>query len=314
MVKFHQSSIVRHFGTQGPLQRLGHLYRTLEAQTYCTFDMLLSLSHRYYVVKHLATFFAKRCLFWFVDKGEQASQMSTNEQILTKCVTPYLWMLFHFLEKYREGLIEVAMEPKLPLELTTVICRQLSANIIRGYNKNLALRLPVVFQHLLKMARRILRPPSYAGTVERAMRGWTAEPASERQCLELLIKGGLENLRILVSIKVYNNRIEAINSFLRSDSFSRLGNPFDIPSAQRSFGWTLNRRSSLRSSHASEPSFSNEDKERQLTVLIHSLGGELLLVEPNVEIPRDSSFLLTPNLDHYASLTADADLPIHKLE
>ena len=70
------------------------------------------------------------------------------------------------------------------------------------------------FKILVSAMRQKLRPPTYAGTLERRLRGWSRPPAADADIAVLLLLGGLESVTRVISLPKYAARLEALHSFL----------------------------------------------------------------------------------------------------
>ena len=61
------------------------------------------------------------------------------------------------------------------------------------------------------------RAPSYAGTIERAVRRWSRREAGEEELSAVVLLGGLEVLRKITVLKgTYNSRLEVVRGFLET--------------------------------------------------------------------------------------------------
>jgi hypothetical protein len=59
--------------------------------------------------------------------------------------------------------------------------------------------------------RQKLRPPTYAGTIERKLRGWDRTPASDADVAQVLVYGGMEEVLKIMVIPTYSARLQALN-------------------------------------------------------------------------------------------------------
>ncbi len=189
-------------------------------------DLLLGLSHRYYVVEHVARFLARFHLVhavhahsvappsFFFDRPEYVAIING----MVRNMKPYLLMLYHFIEMYREGLAEISFTDEVSIEEQR---NRVEARIIRQYNCHVIHRLCAMSDFLLKVTVRRLRSASNAGRLERLLRGWSRDSASEAQCMELLVIGTLEAVNKSVALSGYPERIAAIERHLQDLSIMK---------------------------------------------------------------------------------------------
>lgn len=220
IVRSNQSSIVKHFITHGNLRKFAMLYEPLP--TPLDLHVLLGLSHRYYVVEHLATFLGKFHLVHTANDHRVAPPSFFERQeyvaaveVLARNMKPYLLILYHFMETYREKLAETVLVHGISIEDQR---NRVEAEIIRRYNGSILNRLCAMSDFLVKVTARRLRAAANAGKFERLLRGWSPDPATEAQCIELLVIGTLETVNKAIFVSGFPERIAAIEKCLQ-DSF-----------------------------------------------------------------------------------------------
>lgn len=253
IVNWNQSSVVMHFTRHGPLSKFAMLYRPL-APVPLELGVLFDLSHRWHVVDHIAVFLARFHLIQFhhltppslVEQPENAAIVNN----MARNMRPYLLMLYHFIEMYRAGLAQAVNAHKTVADIPSEDLRcRVEAQILRQYNGHVIHRLCAMSNFLIKVIVRRLRPASYAGGLERLLRGWSRDPASEAQCMELLVIGSLETINQTVTLPGFPARIAAIERHLRE--FSSMPKPDRRPSR------TMSVISRKNKSISDEPTSSN---------------------------------------------------------
>lgn len=219
------------------------LYQTLATPAPFDLDVLFNLSHRWHVVNHIAIFLARFHLIQahhltspnLVEQPENAALVNNMAQNMR----PYLLMLYHFIEMYRAALAESVNSYKNVADIPSEdLSNRVEAQILRHYNGHVIHRLCAMSNFLIKVIVRRLRPASYAGGFERLLRGWSRDPASEAQCMELLIIGSLETVNTTVTLSGFPARIAAIERHLQE--FSSMQQPDRRPSRRMS---VISRRS-----------------------------------------------------------------------
>lgn len=224
-----QSSIVRHFTEVRPLEQIASLYQPVTSLAPRTFQNLFGLSRRYHVVKNLSDFLANRLVAnihrlssWDLHERPDLMLELVSQKMALK-VEPYLLMLFHFLETYRAELARLVRSDDIFSNATKEdINRNAEASAVRQYNGHIVHNLSALCHFLIVTIMMRLRPASYAGFLERTLRGWSGEPASEAQCVELLVLGGLESVYRVLSISNYVERVAAMRQHLRNLTSERL--------------------------------------------------------------------------------------------
>ena len=79
--------------------------------------------------------------------------------------------------------------------------------------KSLALRL---WDQVMRIVYRKLRPATYATKLERKLRGWNHPPASEGHIRDLLVFGGLEALYRVITVHGFASRMKAFDKMVLS--------------------------------------------------------------------------------------------------
>lgn len=223
IVRSNQSSIVKYFTSHGKLRKFAMLYQPLPAPL--ELDVLLGLSHRYHAVEHLATFLGKFHLVQSANDHRveppilfERPEYVAAVEVLAQNMKPYLLMLYHFLETYREKLAETVLVNGISIEDQR---NRIEAEIIRRYNGYILNRLCAMSDFLIKVTARRLRAAANAGKLERLLRGWSLNPATEAQCIELLVIGTLETVNKTIAISGFPERIAAIEKHLQDFSIMK---------------------------------------------------------------------------------------------
>jgi hypothetical protein len=133
---------------------------------------------------------------------------------MTPRMIPGLQSLYHFLSTYRSILLSSLLHqigsPNIPNS------HLLESRILQNYPGDVLLQAHQIYQILFAAIIRSLRPPSYAGTIERSFRGWQRPPPANEDIVKLLIFGNLGAVRKVMEKMTYNSRLEALEVFFRS--------------------------------------------------------------------------------------------------
>ncbi len=92
--------------------------------------------------------------------------------------------------------------------------QEIEKRIIDRYHPEYLLKLHQMYKLLLAAFVRKLRPPSYAGRLERSLRGWSKTPASQDDIVKVLLLGGLRVVNRIIGIKTYAARRKALDDFI----------------------------------------------------------------------------------------------------
>ncbi|KAL9592528.1 MAG: hypothetical protein Q9179_006624 [Wetmoreana sp. 5 TL-2023] len=138
----------------------------------------------------------------------------------TRNLRPHLMIISHMLQTYRSSMAELVQDfdlvnyDRAMISNIRVRSWRKEIEILKLYNEMEICRTSMVFELLKKVLCRQLRPASYATYVERRVRGWTKPSATDQQVVSLMIFGGLEAIKRVMSFRTYNERIEALHDGL----------------------------------------------------------------------------------------------------
>lgn len=222
----YQASITRHLIDKKPLREFAMLYRSLAIPIPYSLGHLFDLSHRFHVVNHLAELLA-RLIVTTLDQTcltdlAKHPELQAETTMMALKMRPYLLMLSHFLEMYRAELAEVVKTCDISVKTKRdAALDHAEAHVIQRYNGHVVHSLCSLAHFLIMVIARKLRPASYAGSLERRLRGWSTEPATAAECMRILVMGGLESVHMVISIPKFSNRVCALKKHL-----SRLSQKF----------------------------------------------------------------------------------------
>ena len=215
VIQTHQSPIVRNILRQRDNTAAGTiLYPSPSPRSSATWDFLLQLVHRGSVVRKLAQKIVEFIMvkIYICKTKEQMKEFAHN---LTKTLSNLLMYISHFLESYRAALVRA--RDQLP-DGVFPNHHRVQRQIIERYDLQNIYLAHAMFNLLAMVVYRKLRPPSYAGNLERKLRGWSKEPATREDVVKLLVIGGLDEVKRVIEHKTYAERREALDIYLRSIS------------------------------------------------------------------------------------------------
>lgn len=94
--------------------------------------------------------------------------------------------------------------------------QEIEKRIIDRYDPKQLLQVHQMYKLLLAAFVRKLRPPSYAGRLERSLRGWGKTPASQDDIVKVLLVGGIREVKRIIEIKSYAARRKALDEFIET--------------------------------------------------------------------------------------------------
>ncbi|EHY54136.1 hypothetical protein HRR83_004789 [Exophiala dermatitidis] len=136
------------------------------------------------------------------------------------------WTLYHFLDKYRLMLIfEHPGHPQPQPNLTgsstdksassCPSCKRFVRRLLLSYPGTEIIPAYHFYALCQQHLRSLSRAPTYAGSIERKLRGWSRKPPTDADLATLFVMGGIPELCKLNMLKgTYNQRIEVIGSFV----------------------------------------------------------------------------------------------------
>lgn len=151
---------------------------------------------------------------------------------LTRRMHLAAWTISHFLEKYRDLLIHVhphherleensnhpatspTDEAALPSLSPCPECNEGLKSLLRSYPGTEIIPAYHFYDLCRQHLRALSRAPTYAGTIERRLRGWSRKSPTEADLAIFVIFGGISELSKLSMLKgSYTQRINMIGSF-----------------------------------------------------------------------------------------------------
>ncbi|KAI9816941.1 MAG: hypothetical protein M1826_001713 [Phylliscum demangeonii] len=208
LMSAHEGSIVRAhvrgvvpadlLALVDPLQR--------EAHTLC---FLAQLAYRQRVCRQLARLmmdFVSREHFHFRTERQRRRFVAEHEHAQRKMV-PLLFLLFHHFESFQRRWIWQA----LPLPAIELDWPAWESENMQQYAYRDLILATEMYTLVSRALERQLRPPSYAGRVERLVRGWTQQRPVEGAIVRLFLIGGLPEVRRILAVADYGARVRALH-------------------------------------------------------------------------------------------------------
>ena len=226
LIQQNVSPIVRHFIRTDASPLLLELWPPPQIPQPASFSYFLGLTHRKVIVrdlaKHIATFIMRKICRRTTESQKEGFQLQ-YQRIRARC-EPLILTLYHFFESYRHISWVPYVNKVLASEQTGPLyiwCfpsgspQEVEKQIIDRYDPEQLLQVHQMYKLLLAAFVRKLRPPSYAGRVERALRGWHKDPASQDDIVKVLLLGGIPEVKRIIEIEPYSARRIALDDFIK---------------------------------------------------------------------------------------------------
>jgi hypothetical protein len=217
LITLHENPIVRyHLDHHIPAYAL-RLYPVAGPQE-MTLHYLCGLWHRLHVAAKLASIMCK----WvtkdiFLRKTELQQQAFAGQtERMRRRLIPILFTLFHFFETYRRLHLEYIATHGHGLHWEPYTQNPIEAQIMAMYDDRTLLRVHEAFPLVMSSFCRQLRPPTYVGRVEKAMRGYIHDKPSDDVHVAIICIGGMRQVERLWEKKGYNKRLGAVDEWYNS--------------------------------------------------------------------------------------------------
>lgn len=138
---------------------------------------------------------------------DQQRTFAPTEHRLVRRLIPALGPISHYLASVRAFLLSSTI-------LTDDVLISASSEIQAKYSAPVLLAAHKAWTLIMWLLNSMTARPSYAGRLERTMRGWTADPVDKTLVMRALVLGGIGILPELVAQNSYNSRRKWVVRFL----------------------------------------------------------------------------------------------------
>lgn len=147
----------------------------------------------------------------------QRAEFAPQRERMRRRLIPLVFTVFHFFETYRElHLKYLEKNEGRGLLHEPYTMNPIEQQILSMYDDRTLLRVHQVFPLIVSSFCRRLRPPSYVGRVERAMRGYIRDKPADEVHVAILCLGGLRQVEEFWMIKGYNVRRAQVDTWYQS--------------------------------------------------------------------------------------------------
>lgn len=174
---------------------------------------LCGIWHRLHVaakLSYLICEWATKEIFLRTTEAQRLEFAPQHERMRRRLI-PLLFTIFHFFETYRTMHIQYIKEHGHGLSRQPYTLNPIEVKIMEMYDDQTLLRVHQVFPMVIASFCRRLRPPSYAGRLERSLRGYLKDRPADEIYAAALCVGGLRQVERFWEIKGYNSRRGAVD-------------------------------------------------------------------------------------------------------
>ncbi|KAF2466758.1 uncharacterized protein BDR25DRAFT_293170 [Lindgomyces ingoldianus] len=133
---------------------------------------------------------------------------------------PLVFAVGYFLEEHRRAILErdlgrIRPRSNIAYDIcTTPGITSQERKIMKRLDPPMRLQYFYMYCFIVQVLTRKLRPPTYAGSVEKFVRGWTAHPASSEDIAFVLVLGGVSQVAKLLACRNYSERRRLLHNFI----------------------------------------------------------------------------------------------------
>lgn len=218
MISFNELPITHHHIQHHIPAYALRLYPVPADASDINFHYLCGIWHRLHVAAKLAFLICE----WITKEiflrttESQRLEFKTQHERMRRRLIPLLFTVFHFFETYRTLHIRYIEEHGYGLQKTPYTINPIEAQIMNMYDDQTLLHVHQVFPLVVSSFCRRLRPPSYAGRLERSLRGYLKDKPADEVYATALCVGGMRRVERFWEIKGYNTRRSAVDTWYNS--------------------------------------------------------------------------------------------------
>jgi hypothetical protein len=173
--------------------------------------------------RHIASVRLTRELANFVLKDTLRHTSERQRQMWTSVYQKMIPLVFgvgYFLEEHRRHILERDLgriRPRTHIGYdicTTPGITNHESKILKKLDPPLRLHFFYMYCFILQVLARKLRPPTYAGSVEKVLRGWHGRPACAEDVSFVLVLGGVGQVAKLLAVQHYSERRRVLHNFI----------------------------------------------------------------------------------------------------
>lgn len=212
LITLNEASIARYHATHSIPAYALQIY-PLPDPTHVNLHYLCSIWHRLHVASKLSTMIAAQVTKEIFLRTSEAQRLEFEPQHrrMRQRLVPLIFALFHFFETYRDLHVQHLASGGVPLHLQPFTLNPIECQVMAMYDDRTLLKVHQVFPLVMSSFSRRLRPPSYAGRVERSIKGYLKDRPADEVYSTIISVGGLRQAQRFWETKGYNARRAAVD-------------------------------------------------------------------------------------------------------
>ncbi|KAL3420702.1 F-box domain-containing protein [Phlyctema vagabunda] len=143
----------------------------------------------------------------------QRLEFEPQSKRMQQRLMPLVFAIYHFFETYRDLHARHLAAHGTPLSLQAYTMNPIECQVMAMYDDQTLLRVHQVFPLVISSFSRRLRPPSYAGRLERSIKGYLKDRPPDEVYATILNVGGLRQAQRFWETKGYNARRAAVDTW-----------------------------------------------------------------------------------------------------
>jgi hypothetical protein len=176
---------------------------------------LCGIWHRLHVATKLSTMISSQATKEIFLRTTEAQRIEFEPQHrrMRQRLMPLVFALFHFFETYRDLHVRHINSGGVPLRHQAYTLNPIEVQVMSMYDDQTLLKMHQVFPLVISSFSRRLRPPSYAGRLERSFKGYLKDRPADEVYATVLAVGGLRQAQRFWETKGYNIRRQAVDTW-----------------------------------------------------------------------------------------------------
>ena len=176
---------------------------------------LCGIWHRLHVASKLSAMIARQAVkeIFLRVTDAQLREFEPQHRRMRQRLMPLVFTLFHFFETYRNTHVRHLVENGTPLNRQAFTLNPIECQVMEMYDDQTLLQVHQVWTLVISSFNRRLRPPSYAGRIERSLKGYLKDRPPDEVYTTILAIGGLRQAQRFWETKGYNARRAAVDTW-----------------------------------------------------------------------------------------------------
>jgi len=136
---------------------------------------------------------------------------------LKKCLHRPAWTVCHFMERYRHMILHMHPHHEDPTASATECsqCIEVTDQLVRSYPREETVPAYQFYQLAQLHLRDATRAPTFAGSFERKLRGWSRKAPTEEELARFLVLGGIPQIsKVGMMHGSYNSRLGVLGDYV----------------------------------------------------------------------------------------------------